>query len=130
MLRLQAELPTLLRRTQIIVYLLVLLFRKNEIIKFAFYGIGWMNYESEMIKDFYFLFLNELFIEYFVHLLLFDLILLLLGLFLLIFVFCFLFFLKRLRIFFGEPRLLLLNPGSIFGLIFIVVSWVLLFFVI
>ena len=36
----QAELPTLLRRTQIIVYLLVLLFRKNEIIKFAFYGIG------------------------------------------------------------------------------------------
>ena len=89
-----------------------------------------MNYESEMIKDFYFLFLNEVFIEYFVHLLLFDLILLLLGLFLLIFVFCFLFFLKRLRIFLGEPRLFLLNPGSIFGLIFIVVSWVLLFFVI
>ena len=78
-----------------------------------------------MTRDFYFLFLNGLLVENFVHLLLVGLVLLLFRLFLLllglifidviwgayIYIYIYISF-KGLKILFGWPRLLLLNPNS------------------
>ena len=55
---------------------------------------------------YYFLFLNGLFVEYFGHLLLFELSLLLFGI-----LFIYLLF-ERLRIMFEGPKLFLFNPNS------------------
>ena len=98
--------------------LLVQFFRKkNEIMKFFFFFfivMGWTSYESELLGAFIlFYFFNELFVEYFVHLLLFGIILLLFGLCLLLFgwpifivvILSFNLLFKGLRIIFGGLRL-------------------------
>ena len=74
-----------------------------------------------MTRGFYFLFLNGLLVENFVHLLLVGLVLLLFRLFLLLLGLIFIDVIwgayiyisfKGLKIMFGWPRLLLLNPNS------------------
>ena len=52
--------------------------KKNEIEDY-FHRISWTSYKFEWLEIFFF-FLNGLFVEYFIHLLLFDLIMLLFGL--------------------------------------------------